>query len=387
MIRRSLVLTGLLVLSACAPALATPTTATLRVEGSDATTFEETALTTDTRTVPVGRCQGDPDTRQVPGATALGILEDGAQAGAYTYDTNDFGPGPGDLFVCRIGPDAAPQDFSAFWLYKVNHALPDVGAGVYTLAPGDRVLWYFTGDFSARTLDLQSPSRAATGEAVQAQVTSYDSGGTGLPAAAATVAAQGPAAQSHTAGADGRATFTFDSAGSYRLKATRTGDIRSNGVEVCVYAPGSGACGMDAAGGGGGEQPAAGGQGAATQQARRDDRAPSATISSLQNGARYRRAPRVIRGTVDEDTAIHQVYLRLRMVDGDGCSWLSGKREVLTRPRTCASARFIRLGDAAAWSYQLPLELPAGARYIVDVKVLDRALNRDLEQVRFSVRP
>jgi hypothetical protein len=73
------------------------------------------------------------------------------------------------------------------------------------------------------------------------------------------------------------------------------------------------------------------------------------------------------------------------MIDRRGCRWLSGRSETFSRPGSCDGARYIRLGDSADWSYQLPFELRGGARYIVDVKVLDRGLNKDTEQVRFRV--
>lgn len=377
MIARTLALAALAVLAACANALAAPTSATLRVEGPSSTLLEETRYDTDTRTVKVGRCADDPATREIPGATALGILEDARQRDGLDYDTDSYAAGPGGVFICQIGGVATPSDFSSFWLYKVDNVLPETtAAGEYQLAAGDRVLWYFTSDFNARTLDLAAPARAATGEAVAAQVTSYDNQGAGQPAGGAQVAYSGPASGSSTVGGDGRASVSFQAPGTYRLKAERAGEVRSNAVEVCVYAPGSGDCGTDAAGGEAPPPPPAPVE---------DRRPPVATISSLRHGARYRRAPRVIRGSVQEDEAIHQVYVRVRSIGRGGCRWLSGRRETFTRPRTCARARFIRVGDAAEWAYQLPFALPAGRRYIVDVKVLDRALNRASQQVRFRV--
>jgi hypothetical protein len=145
-----------LMLVACSPSWAAPTTATVRVEGSASTVFEERSLTTDTVEVPVGECSGAGATRQVPGATALGILDDASKSSGFSYDNASFGPGPGDLFVCAIGADKGTA--TEFWLYKVNNVAPDVGGGNYTLSPGDRVLWYFTSNFAARTLDLSGPA-------------------------------------------------------------------------------------------------------------------------------------------------------------------------------------------------------------------------------------
>jgi hypothetical protein len=378
MTARTLALAAVLVLVACANALAAPVPATLRVEGPSSTLHEERGYATDTRTVPVGGCRGGTDTRELPGATALGILEDARQATGLDYDTDSYASGPGGVFVCQIGGVATPSDFSSFWLYKVDHVLPETtAAGEYQLAPDDRVLWYFTSDFNARTLELDAPERAATGESVSAEVLSFDNQGSAQPAAGAEVSIAGPRSGTATAGADGRAPLSFDAPGTYRLKAERTGEIRSNADEICVYEPGSGDCGTPASGPVPPVPPPA--------PPARDEQPPVARIATPRDGATYRRAPRVIAGTVEENAGIHQVYVRVRAIGRGGCRWLSGARETFTRPGTCARARFIRIGAAPEWSYQLPFALPAGRRYVVDVKVLDRALNRGTEQVRFRV--
>jgi hypothetical protein len=240
MVIRSWTVAVLVLLVACAPAAGTPTQATVRVEGSSSTLFEERALTTDTRTVPVGECTGQAATREVPGATALGILTDAATTGGFAFDTSSFGPGPGDLFVCVAGADGGSP--TEFWLYKVNSIAPEVGGGNYTLSSGDRVLWYFTSDFAAKTLDLSSPPRAATGSSFRLDVNAYDNSGAGVPADGATVASSGPASGTSTTGADGRAVLSLASPGLYSFKAARAGDIRSNVVNVCVSDSGTGDC-------------------------------------------------------------------------------------------------------------------------------------------------
>jgi hypothetical protein len=380
--------TALLLFTAAAPAA--PTTATVRVEGSTSTVFEERAFATDTRTVPVGGCSGGATRLEIPGATALGILDDAANAGGFAYDTQSFMPGQGGVFVCSIAGETGTSN--TFWLYKVNNASPEVGAGVFALSPGDRVLWYFTGDFNARTLDLVGPVRATTGETVSVQVTAYDSAGQGLPATGATVSATGPAgagSSTASAGADGRATFSFASPGIHTLKANRSGDVRSNAIAICIYVPGSGACdtagaqapGLPGALGAPGAGGSLGGGGRV-----RDSKAPVARISGPRNGRTYRRGPRLLRGTAtDAESGVGEVKLSLRRhVRGRSCRWWSGRRERFAGG-SCRKRFFFAVGDDPDWSYLLPRRLSPG-HYVVDVKVSDRAGNRDEQFERGSDR-
>jgi hypothetical protein len=212
------------------------------------------------------------------------------------------------------------------------------------------------------------------GEAFSVLVRRHDGGGGSAPAAGASVGGA-------TTAADGAATVSFDSEGLKQLKATKAGEVRSNAATVCVYTPGSGGCGTEPAPGAAPSGP----QLPSGPEVVRDTNAPRAVISGIRNGRTYRRAPRVLRGRADDDRAVHGVYLLVRMIDGRGCRWLSSRSETFSRPRSCDGARYIRLGDSADWSYQLPFELRGDARYIVDVKVLDRGLNKDTEQVRFRV--
>jgi hypothetical protein len=248
-----------------------------------------------------------------------------------------------------------------------------VGGCQQQVTAGDDVIFGY--DFFSKThlLKLTGPVRAATGEPVWVTVTD---GQSGTPLDGATVGGR-------TTGADGSTSLSYASPGLYPLKAERPDSLRSNAHTVCIYEPGSGGCGTEPAPGVTPSGPQLPGAGAPV--AVRDTSPPQAFISGIRNGRTYRRAPRVLRGRVEDDRGIHGVYLRVRMIDARGCRWLSGRSETFSRPGSCERARFIRLGNAADWSYQLPFELRGGARYIVDVKVLDRGLNRDVEQVRFRV--
>jgi hypothetical protein len=246
-----------------------------------------------------------------------------------------------------------------------------VGGCQQRIAAGDDVQFLYS-SFGQPLLELTgAPVKATTGEAFTVNVKQHDGNGASGPAAAASVAGQ-------TTGADGSAQVSFDSSGVKRFKATRSDAVRSNAAEVCVYAPGSGECdsfvpSVPSTPPAAGEVLSAG-----------DSRAPLARIGSIRDGARYRRGPRVLRGTVEEDQGLFQVYFRLRRTGPGGCRWFSGKRETFTHAGTCRSARFTRVGDDPSWSYLLPERLGPGL-YLLEVKALDRAFNAGRAQLRFRV--
>lgn len=367
MITRTLALAGLIAVFACSAAVAAPVTVDLRVEGSAQTIFEG-PVTTDGHQIDGHPCDGtNAGSNPTPGPTMFSALDNSGLSWGRTWDD-----GFQDFFLNSIGGESNAADFSTFWGYFLNGKDPGKGGCQQQVAAGQQVLFAY-GPFGAPLLRLSgAPERAAVGESFAVRAEQVDgSTGAAAPAGGASVA-------STTTASDGSATVSFHSAGVRRFKATRADAIRSNAVEVCVYEPGSGQCGTDPATGAPAAPLAPAGPGT-------DTIAPRAFVTGLRNGRTYRRPPRTLRGRVEEDRGIHQVYLRVRMIDRGGCRWLSGRREVFSRPRTCDRARFIRLGDSPDWSYLLPLRLPEGARYIVDVKVLDRSLNRDLEQVRFRV--
>ena len=74
----------------------------------------------------------------VAAATALEIVENGAQICGYDYLIESTGFGP---YLTAIGDDQA-EGLNG-WLYRVNYQSPAVGAADYQLAAGDEVLWYY----------------------------------------------------------------------------------------------------------------------------------------------------------------------------------------------------------------------------------------------------
>lgn len=228
---------SLLVLPQAASANHLDPVAELRAEGANKVVAPGSSYATGTQDIETAKtegCNGSGRTVEVEGPTALGILEQASGTNRRirplrVSDEFDFG-----LFVCGISDFAG--DASAFWLYKVNHKAPEVGADQFKLDDGDEVFWYFqdtnrginTGD----ELVVEAPERVAESEGeYQVRVLAYDAAGERKPAAGAQVFGPGGV---KTADADGRVTFAIDRRGLRRVRAVRGSDIPSTAVYVCV---------------------------------------------------------------------------------------------------------------------------------------------------------
>lgn len=358
-------------LIAAAPAPAAPVTVNLRVEGNTATIFEG-PVTTDAKTLTKDAsgphaCDGtNGGANPSPGPTMTTALDDGAIADGFTWDGTWFAFG--DFGVDRIGPDS--NTGSEFWGYALNWQSSQVGGCQQQVANGDEVLFGF--DYFSKTalLRLAGP---ATAEADQAVTVTVVDGQSGSPAAGASVGGT-------LTGADGSASVTFSSPGMYRLKAERGDAVRSNALAICVHRGNDGTCGTAGASGVSSAGPSGGGAGL-------DTRMPVASVLGIRSGQRFslRRAPRLLRGTVDPGGAgLHVVRFRLRRSAGERCSFYSAAVERFRRGRCDAGWFFYRLGDRPAWEYLLPARLRPG-RYVLDVRVMDRWGRELTLSVRFTV--
>ncbi|MBA2504995.1 MAG: hypothetical protein H0V29_03515 [Thermoleophilaceae bacterium] len=361
----------------CSSALGAPTTVNLRIEGPGQTYFEG-PVTTDARSVSTAAggthvCDGTNNgAHPSAGPTVTGALETAEDTGAFSWDGRYGNFGIDDFLVERIGADGAINEpfGGAFWYVVKNRVGLQTGGCQEQVGPGDQVL-FSRQDFGVPNQALTAASNiVGVGRPLAVQVRQYGDDGVLSPSAGASVAGA-------TTDAGGNTSVAFDSPGLKTFKATRAGAIRSNAVSVCVPVAGQSDCGA--------ATPGAAGSGFGPGVLVKDSKAPRVSISSVRNGRTYRkRGPRRFAGRADEDTALLQVYLKLRRKTAAGCQYFSAKREVWTRRGSCRRARFIRLGDKAAYSYLLPKAPPAG-RYTVDVKALDRAQNADTEQVKFKV--
>ncbi len=128
-------------------------------------------------------------------------------------------------------------DASHFWAFKVGHVLSSIGAGSVEATPGMHALFYWTTFDSTTgatepTLGLKAGSRnLEVGDAATFSVVSYDDAGHATPSAHAWVSVNGAATQ---AGSLGRATVRFTRKGTYAVRATHPGTIRSPTVWVHV---------------------------------------------------------------------------------------------------------------------------------------------------------
>jgi hypothetical protein len=382
-----------------ATAAAAPVTLNLRVEGPTSTIYEG-PLTTDVHQLDApdnstnvhalrdcdGVHNGAPQNPQgYPSAapTATSALDDGARQNAFTWNGRWFSS-LNDILVDNVGPDAPAA--GTYWTFLINwRSDPDHGGCQDQVRAGDDLVWA-TWDFTGPFLQLSgTPTRAATGEAFAVTVKNQDGAGNATPSTGASVGGQ-------TTDTQGHAEIAFQDAGLHQLKATQQGAIRSNGETVCVYAPGSGDCGTDKPTDGGGQPPTTSEPGLQPAPAVKDTTPPVVRVTSPEPGKDYARGPRVIAGQVDDAGGIGQVFLRLRSSDGGGltaasrCHWFSGKRGVFThRTVPCSKARFFRIGTTARFSYLLPARLRTG-RYVLDVKVLDKAYNAGRMAVPFRVK-
>jgi hypothetical protein len=229
---------ALAVLTASVPAAeAKPAAAELRVQGDQrALASGQTYLTDTARITTATRkpaCGGSGETKTVKGPSALSLLIDAAGVSRTLRplgisDKFDFG-----LLVCSIGRSVSSD--SAFWLYKVNHAAPEVGADQRRIRPGDEVLWYFsntkTGRNTGDELALDAPARSTSSDSFEVKVTAYDFAGKRTPAAGAIVRY---GRKTVTADENGLARVTTEDGPRMRLRAVRGTDVASEIAEVCV---------------------------------------------------------------------------------------------------------------------------------------------------------
>jgi hypothetical protein len=217
------VIAALAILVAAGPAAAAKVHVALRVEGPRHTVFAG-------RPVPfTGTVKGHRMSQPTPlGALVTASRHHGFGLGLTWFSCCGF-------FVDSIAGRAG--DASHFWAFKVGHVLSSIGAGSVKAAAGMHGLFYWTTFDSTTcatqpTLGLKATSRSLEpGGTATFTAVSYDDAGTGTPAAHAWVSVNGAATQ---AGSLGRVTFRFTRPGTYAVRATHPGAIRSPTVWVHV---------------------------------------------------------------------------------------------------------------------------------------------------------
>jgi hypothetical protein len=196
----------------------------LRVEGPSRTVVAS-------RPVPfVGTVKG----HSLAQPTALGALitatrNHGVPLGLQWFDCCGF-------FVNSV--DGVAGDATHFWAFKVDNVLAANGAGSTPAVAGQKVLFYYT-TFDPVTFATE-PTLGITATArsvhrfgkVRFRVTAYDDAGIGAAVVGANLWRKGRIV-AHT-NAKGKATLKFRKRGTYPVRATSAGKIRSQRLWISV---------------------------------------------------------------------------------------------------------------------------------------------------------
>ena len=139
----------------------------IRVEGKDKTIFNG-QVTVGPSTIKTK----EDHTHNINDPTALGALDEAAEAGGFPYVATDAW---GFLFVDEIAGEATNTTTWDGWLYRVDWISPPVGAADFLLDGSQKeVLWYY-GSYLAKPLKLSlNKTNVKTGEALTATVEAYD---------------------------------------------------------------------------------------------------------------------------------------------------------------------------------------------------------------------
>jgi hypothetical protein len=213
---------ALAILVAAGPAAAAKVHVSVRVEGPRHTVFAG-------RPVPfTGKIKGHALSQPTP----LGALVTASRH-------HHFGLGLQWFSCCGFFVNSVAGtsgDASHFWAFKVGHVLSSIGAGSVTATPGMHALFYWTTfdqttGATEPTLGLKGPRTLERGGTATFTVVAYDDAGNATPSAHAWVSVNGAATQ---AGSLGRVTVRFTRSGTYAVRATHPGAIRSPTVWVHV---------------------------------------------------------------------------------------------------------------------------------------------------------
>ncbi len=160
-------------------------------------------------------------------ATALEIVEIAAAECGYTYNIKDTSYGP---YLNKINNDEASGVIG--WMYFVNWGSPAVGAADYNLQLGDEIIWYF-GEWGEKPLRLEiSANSAPVNEPFNVLVAYYDETDQSWHSAEGAVVNNGN--QDYVMDSNGRSSISIANAGTYILRAEKSGYVRSNPVTIKV---------------------------------------------------------------------------------------------------------------------------------------------------------
>lgn len=357
-----------------------PSTVTVRVVGLTGTTLlPQTSVTTTATTI-------EPEAGHVCGGTSAGGALYDAVHGNWVVKYESFGygiDGIQGLNFPAFSPTSPPDAYWSFWL---NDVPATEGACGQELESGDDVVFFAqcielgtdcptSKDSPQHFLTETAPATGSVQVGAPVAVTvgslNTESGAQESLPSGVTVSAGSISA---TPNAQGVATLTFPSTGTYTIEASAPDSVPSDPHTVCVHNGNDGTCGTQVityacADSLGASVPSCGGPLVVAPP----QLAETAVAGGVKPGHVYsrRHAPRVLSGVVKvpPSATLKQVRISLQRHNGKHCLVFSGSKEAFVRAR-CGKTRFFSVGDSESFSYLLPNSLPPG-RYVYDIEAID----------------
>ncbi len=379
-----------------------PSTVTVRVEGFNGVTLlPQTQVTTSSTPIPVeaGSCSG---------TSAGGALYEATHG---DWKVKDEEEGVAILGIDGVNlPPFGAGDY-AFWSLWVNDKFATSGACSEQLERNADVV--YVGQCFALGPECSSESApdhfltetapssnvANVGEAVSVTVGSLSTAsGAGEATLPASVTVTG-AAQAVSPNAQGVATLSFSSAGTYTIQAHAPDAVPSDPLMICVHNGNDGTCGTTAPTASststststGTSTAATGVAGFAKSAPYTGPYALVARATDLIEHHTYgpTNAPRVLSGTVLAHSAVSTISLQLRRRYKGRCYAYNGTRERFM-PARCGKGSYFKVSTSASYSYLLPAALAPG-RYVLDIRATDASGNhttlaRGSSRIVFYVR-
>lgn len=363
--RCATILVAFLVMAA--PALASPVTATIRVEGLTGTVIPTTTLATDARPI-VSTCCDTATEKHVGEAhgftvpSALTLAADAAAANGLSLGCT-WSVVYNDCFVDGF-PAAFPAGATDYWRLVVNGKDSSTGFAGTALRDGDRVDVIAT-DYTALSeppLLTLTPSVLAVrnGVSFSVKITSLDTSGFGTtgPGAGAVVSYGSLQA---VAGADGSVSFMGAGTGYSSLSATLPGATSSQIVSVCSYGADPTICSLPAP-----ATPAIPATAAPTSNpisiastTAADTLAPSTHFSAPLAFSKVKQVKRLVGVTSPDRSDIAGVTYALARRVGTLCSFRRANGS-LAPARSCSKAIWLPATGRAFWHVTLSKPLAAG---------------------------
>jgi hypothetical protein len=360
-----------------------PSTVTVRVVGLTGTTLlPQTQVTTTTTPLDPN---GEP-ADLCSGTSAGGALYDAVHGNWVVKYESGLGYGIDGIQGLNFPPFSSTSPPDAYWSFWLNDAPATEGACGQELESGDDVVFFaqciaFGTDCPASDdspqhflTETMPPSSVQVNTPVEVTVGSLstESGAKEPLPSGVTVSA---GLISATPNAQGVATLTFPSVGTYTIETSAPDSVPSDPHTVCVHNGNDGNCGT---------QPVPLYACADSAPAPSCPLLPGippapgpyrAIAQGVKAGHVYPRhgGPRILRGLVQLPAGgtLREVRISLQRHTGKRCFAFNGITERFVRDR-CGVTRFFSVGGSESFSYLLPSSLPKGS-YVYDIEAINDA--------------